>query len=162
MVNLAFGVTTVHNPSYDTIYGFTDAELVRSGKKIGPRIFLTGTILYGASKISFFFFSFPFFQLLIFFFLVGYYRCEIYDLESARENLLRLKAYGAFSVKSYQQPCRSSRQMVLDAARELGMAVVPEGGMNFFWNVNQIIDGHTTVFILFYFILFYFISFLFI
>lgn len=114
----------MHNPSYDTLYGFADAELVRSGLKIGPRIFLTGTIVYGAA---------------------GGYRCEIEDLDAARAALRRLKAFGAFSVKSYQQPCRSSRQMVLDAARELDMSVVPEGGMNFYWNLNQIIDGHTTL-----------------
>lgn len=25
------------------------------------------------------------------------------------------------------------------------MSVVPEGGMAFWWNLNQIIDGHTTI-----------------
>jgi len=31
------------------------------------------------------------------------------------------------------------------AARELGMDVVVEGGMSFYWNLNQIMDGHTTI-----------------
>ena len=31
ITNLAFGVTTMHNPSLDTLSGFVDAELVRSG-----------------------------------------------------------------------------------------------------------------------------------
>jgi hypothetical protein len=31
------------------------------------------------------------------------------------------------------------------AARELSMDVVPEGGMMFYWNLNQIVDGHTTI-----------------
>jgi hypothetical protein len=31
------------------------------------------------------------------------------------------------------------------AARELNMDVVPEGGMMFYWNLNQIMDGHTTI-----------------
>lgn len=35
--------------------------------------------------------------------------------------------------------------MILAAARELNMNVVPEGGMAFFWNLNEIIDGHTTI-----------------
>jgi len=48
-------------------------------------------------------------------------------------------------VKSYNQPCRSSRQQVLEAARQLNMAVVPEGGMSWYWNLNQIVDGHTTI-----------------
>jgi len=45
----------MHNPSYDTLYGFSDAELVRSGLKTGPRIFSTGTIIYGAGSFSAFF-----------------------------------------------------------------------------------------------------------
>jgi len=147
VVNLAFGVTTMHNPSYDTVYGFSDAELVRSGLKLGPRIFLTGTIVYGAGWFpSFFFFNHNQLKTTIILVLKGgVYRCEIDDIEAARATLRRLKAYGAFSVKSYNQPCRSSRQMILQAAIELEMIVVPEGGMAFHWNLNQIIDGHTTL-----------------
>jgi len=48
-------------------------------------------------------------------------------------------------VKSYNQPCRRARQQILYAARQLNISVVPEGGMAFFWNLNQIMDGHTTV-----------------
>lgn len=124
LVNLAFGVTTLHNPSADTASIFTDAELIKSGKKIGPRIFSTGTIIYGAG---------------------GPLHCEIGSIEDARTAVKRLKAYGAFSVKSYNQPCRAARQEILQAARELGMDVVPEGGMAFYNNLNQIMDGHTTI-----------------
>ena len=46
--NLAFGVTTSHDPSNDTETVFTNAELIRAGRKLGPRLFSTGTILYGA------------------------------------------------------------------------------------------------------------------
>ena len=46
--NLAFGVTTSHDPSNDSETVFTNAELVRAGAKLGPRVFSTGTILYGA------------------------------------------------------------------------------------------------------------------
>lgn len=124
LVNLAFGVTTLHNPSADTAAVFSDAELVQSGKKIGPRIFSTGTVIYGGG---------------------GPLHCEIDSIEDARTALRRLKAYGAFSAKSYNQPCRAARQQLLQAARELGMDVVPEGGMMFYWNLNQIVDGHTTI-----------------
>ena len=51
VLNMAYGVTTVHNPSADTVAVFSDAELVKSGKKLGPRIFSTGTILYGAGLL---------------------------------------------------------------------------------------------------------------
>ena len=36
ITNLAFGVTTLHNPSLDTVSGFADAELVRSGERRAP------------------------------------------------------------------------------------------------------------------------------
>ena len=35
--------------------------------------------------------------------------------------------------------------MVIDAARQLKMNVVPEGGSFFFHNLSMIIDGHTGI-----------------
>jgi len=52
---------------------------------------------------------------------------------------------GAFTVKSYNQPRRDQRQEILEAARDLHMMVVPEGGSTFYWNMTQIIDGHTGI-----------------
>ena len=46
--SLAYGVTTVHDPSTDTHEVFASSELQKAGKILGPRIFSTGTILYGA------------------------------------------------------------------------------------------------------------------
>jgi imidazolonepropionase-like amidohydrolase len=56
-----------------------------------------------------------------------------------------MKAVGAFSVKSYNQPRREQRQMIIQAARELHMLVVPEGGSTFNYNMTHIMDGHTGV-----------------
>src|SRR4029078_12932049 len=88
------------------------------------RIFSTGTILYGATT--------PF-------------TAEINSLEDARGHLRRLKAVGAVSVKSYNQPRREQRQQVIAAARELKMMVVPEGGALFEHNMTMVVDGHTGV-----------------
>lgn len=123
-VNLAYGVTTTHDPSANTETVFTLSEMVRSGQAVGPRIFSTGTILYGAD---------------------GDFKAVVNSLDDARSHLRRMKAVGAFSVKSYNQPRRDQRQQVLQAARELGMLVVPEGGSTFFHNLTQIVDGHTGV-----------------
>ncbi|MBK7045080.1 MAG: PD40 domain-containing protein [bacterium] len=122
--NLAFGVTTVHDPSNDTESVFAAAELARTGAVLTPRIFSTGTILYGAQ---------------------GAYKAEVESLDDALFHLKRMKAAGAFSVKSYNQPRRDQRQMVLEAARRLGMMVVPEGGALFQHNMTMVVDGHTTV-----------------
>src|SRR5690606_9356019 len=43
----------------------------------------------------------------------GPLHCEIDSIEDARTALRRLKAYGAFSAKSYNQPCRAARQQLL-------------------------------------------------
>ncbi len=46
--NLAYGVTTMHDPSANSEMVFAQSELIKSRVMIGPRVFSTGTILYGA------------------------------------------------------------------------------------------------------------------
>jgi imidazolonepropionase-like amidohydrolase len=75
----------------------------------------------------------------------GDFKAVINSLDDARSALRRTNAYGAFSVKSYNQPRRNQRQQVIKGARELGMLVVPEGGSHFFHNMTMILDGHTGV-----------------
>jgi imidazolonepropionase-like amidohydrolase/Tol biopolymer transport system component len=122
--NLAYGVTTMHDPSANSEFVFSQSELVKSGQIVGPRVFSTGTILYGAD---------------------GDFKAVINSLDDARSALRRTKAFGAFSVKSYNQPRREQNQWIIKAARELNMEVVPEGGSFFFHNLAMINDGHTTV-----------------
>lgn len=122
--SLAFGVTTVHDPSNNTGEIFAASEMERTGQIIGPRIFSTGRILYGAKA--------P-------------YRVVIDSIDDARSHLRRMKAIGAFSVKSYNQPRREQRQQIVQAARELEMMVVPEGGSLFETNMSMVADGHTGI-----------------
>jgi imidazolonepropionase-like amidohydrolase/Tol biopolymer transport system component len=121
---LALGVTTIHDPSNDTAEIFSASEMAKAGMIVGPRIFSTGTILYGAKA--------PF-------------KAEINSLDDALAHLRRMKAAGAFSVKSYNQPRRDQRQQVIAAARQLDMMVVPEGGSLFEHNMTMVVDGHTGV-----------------
>ena len=76
--SLGFGVTTVRDPSNDTSTVFAAAEMARAGLITAPRIFSTGTILYGAG---------------------GDFRAEINSLDDARFHLKKLKAVGAFSFR---------------------------------------------------------------
>ncbi|NGX84827.1 amidohydrolase family protein [Aequorivita sp. KMM 9714] len=124
MANLAFGVTTAHDPSANTETVFTLSELQKSGQLVGPRLYSTGFILYGGD---------------------GDFKAVINNLEDARSSIRRTKAFGAKSVKSYNQPRRDQRQQVLQAAREMGINVVPEGGSTFYHNITQVIDGHTGI-----------------
>jgi len=123
-VNLSYGVTTAHDPSSNTEMVFSQSEMLKAGYMVGPRVYSTGTILYGAD---------------------GDFKAVINSLDDARSHLRRLKAVGAFSVKSYNQPRREQRQQIIEAARELQMEVVPEGGSTFFTNMNMILDGHTGI-----------------
>ena len=122
--NLAYGVTTAHDPSSNSEMIFSQSEMIKAGNMVGPRLYSTGTILYGAD---------------------GDFKAVINNLEDARSAIRRTKAYGAFSVKSYNQPRREQRQQVLQAARELGILVVPEGGSFFYHNMSMVADGHTGV-----------------
>src|SRR6266540_1944675 len=72
----------------------------------------------------------------------GAHRLHPFDM---RPRVKRMKAVGAFSVKSYNQPRREQRQQILAAARELEMLVVPEGGSLFEHNMTMVVDGHTGV-----------------
>jgi len=122
--NLAFGVTTMHDPSANTEAVFSQSELVKTGDMVGPRIFSTGTILYGAD---------------------GDFKAVVNSLDDARAHLKRMKANGAFSVKSYNQPRREQHQQINQAARELGMLVVEEGGSTFNFNIPMVLDGVTSI-----------------
>ena len=121
---LAFGVTTTHNPSSDTATVFAASEMARAGVVVAPRLFSTGSILYGAKSA---------------------FRADVDSLEDAEAHMRRLKAVGAFSVKSYNQPRRDQRQQVVAAGRELGMMIVPEGGSLYQHNMTMVADGHTGI-----------------
>ncbi|HJU39847.1 MAG TPA: amidohydrolase family protein [Tahibacter sp.] len=122
--NLAFGITTMHDPSATTETVFSQSELVKAGTLVGPRVFSTGTILYGAD---------------------GDFKAVVNSIDDARAHLRRMKANGAFSVKSYNQPRREQHQQINQAARELGMLVVEEGGSTFNHNIPMILDGATSI-----------------
>ncbi|KAH8835051.1 hypothetical protein DL96DRAFT_1572673 [Flagelloscypha sp. PMI_526] len=125
---LAYGVTTLHNPSADNVFSFREREWVESGKIIGPRIYTVGGVIYGAADPTL--------------------ASDIVDMDEAYSTLLRLRAEGggaALSYKNYQIPVRGARQRLLAAALDLGFLCVPEGGMNLDWDTTFVIDGMTTV-----------------
>lgn len=122
--NLAYGVTTMHDPSANSEMVFAQSEMIKAGRMTGPRVFSTGTVLYGAD---------------------GNFKAVVNSIDDARSALRRTQALGAFSVKSYNQPRREQRQQIIQAACELNMEVVPEGGSFFYHNLTMILDGHTTV-----------------
>ncbi len=125
MANLAFGTTTIHDPSARAAEIFVASELQRAGKILSPRIFSTGEIIYGAKEPDLY--------------------AEINSYDDALAHVRRLKAEGAHSVKNYNQPRREQRQMVVAAAQAEGMEVVPEGGSLFTMDITLVQDGNSTL-----------------
>ncbi|MEL7728032.1 amidohydrolase family protein [Citromicrobium bathyomarinum] len=121
---LALGTTTIHDPSSGTTF-FVAEDMQRTGRIVGPRMFSTGRIIYGARA-------------------PGAY-AQIDTLADALDHVRRLKAEGAPSVKNYNQPRRDQRQMVVEAARRENMLVVAEGGSLFGMDLNLIADGNSTL-----------------
>ena len=122
--NLAYGVTTTHDPSASTHTVFGQSEMIEAGVMTGPRVFSTGFILYGALNSD---------------------MAVINNYADALSHVRRLKSLGAFSVKSYMQPKREQRQWVIRAAAAEDMLVFPEGGGDFPANVGMVIDGHSGI-----------------
>ncbi len=124
LTNLAYGVTTVFDPSAATDLIFGQGELVEAGRMAGPRTLSTGFILYGADDTQ---------------------GAKITSYEDAEKHVLRLLRLGAWGVKSYQQPWRSQRQWIVEACRKLGVLDVPEGGGDLWNNMTMIVDGHSSI-----------------
>jgi imidazolonepropionase-like amidohydrolase/Tol biopolymer transport system component len=125
LAHLAFGVTTIHDPSSTSSEIFPAAEMQRAGVILGPRTFSTGEIVYGAKNPGRF--------------------AAIDSLEDALAHVRRLKAQGAHSIKNYNQPRRDQRQQVVAAALRENIAVVAEGGSQYEMDIALIADGNTTL-----------------
>ncbi len=125
LAHLAFGVTTVHDPSSSASEIFPAAEMQRAGLILAPRIFSSGEIVYGAKA-------------------AGVY-AQIDSAADAAHHVRRLKAQGAWSVKNYNQPRRDQRQQVVAAAQREGIITVAEGGSLFDLDMTLIADGNTTL-----------------
>jgi imidazolonepropionase-like amidohydrolase len=122
--NLAYGVTTVHDPSAFSDQVFTYGEMVEAGRMVGPRVFSTGMVLYGATSQT---------------------HSVVSSQEDALRHVRRMKTLGAISVKSYQQPRREQRRWVVEACRAEGLLDIPEGGGDTFGNLGMVLDGHSAI-----------------
>jgi len=116
--NLAYGVTTTLDLSTNNEMVFNQAEMIRAGHMVGPRVFAAGTLLYGADGDNF---------------------------EDARAQIRGLKSFGAFVVKTDAQLNRAQRQQAVAAARELQMEVIPGGKPDIFTAMTMVVDGNTGV-----------------
>lgn len=125
MAHLALGVTTVHDPSHIASHVFAASEYQRAGVILGPRIYSTGEIVYGAKAPGFY--------------------AIVNSYDDALDHVRRLKSEGAHSIKNYNQPRRDQRQQVIAAGLAENIAVVAEGGSLFQMDMGLVQDGITSI-----------------
>lgn len=123
IANLAYGVTTVYDPSAPSLDVFAQAEQVEAGLMTGPRVYSSGDVLYGGQQEDIF--------------------AEVNTLEDAKHQVRRMKAYGARMIKVYQQPRRSQRLYFAQACRDEHMLLTAEGGGELQTDLTMTLDGYT-------------------
>ncbi len=121
--NLAYGVTTVYDPSAPSLDVFAQAEMVEAGLLLGPRVFSSGDVLYGGQQADIF--------------------ADVSNQEDARRQVRRMKSYGARMIKVYQQPRREQRIWFAEACRELHMLLTAEGAGELHTDLTMATDGYT-------------------
>jgi imidazolonepropionase-like amidohydrolase/Tol biopolymer transport system component len=125
IAHLALGVTTVFDPSNQASTAFPSQEMQQAGLILGPRMFSTGEIVYGARSRG--------------------TLNDISNYEDALAHVQRLKVQGAAGVKNYNQPRRDQRQQVVAASIAENIQVVAEGASLFAQDIALIADGNTAL-----------------
>jgi Tol biopolymer transport system component/imidazolonepropionase-like amidohydrolase len=123
VANLAYGVTTVYDPSAPSLDVFAQGEMVEAGIMLGPRVYSSGDVLYGGQQAPVF--------------------AEVTSLDDAKRQVKRMKAYGARMIKVYQQPRREQRIWFAEAAREEKMLLTAEGAGELHTDLTMALDGYT-------------------
>ena len=120
-IDLAYGLTTELDPSMWSSIVFPTAEMIEAGVTRGPRTFSTGDPLYAGDAER---------------------QNDLTSYQVAEDNILRLKSWGAVTMKQYSQPRRDQRQWISDIARKEGLRVTAEGG-DLDYDLGMIMDGQT-------------------
>jgi Tol biopolymer transport system component len=124
---LAFGITTNFDPySYSSEQlAYESNEMSLAGMTVSPRWLAAGNVIYGRPQ------------------MVDASYIAIHSMDDARAVMERKLAMGGTFIKSYRQPTRAQRQMLVKAAREAGLMVDIEGEGQFNLGLSAILDGHT-------------------
>lgn len=120
---LAYGVTTILDPSTNSESAFPLAERIDAGLLLGPRVYSVGEIIVSPG--------------------VGFGdQLDIEDFADARTAVARRAEWGAISIKNFRQARRDQTQKVIEAARNHDVTVTGEGGPLYF-TLSFAMDGQT-------------------
>jgi len=116
--NLAYGVTATRDPQTATTDVLTYSDMVETGQIVGPRVYSTGPG-------------------------VGYW---MYNLKSYEHTQKVLKQYSEYyntkTIKMYLTGNRKHRQWIIKASKEQELMPTTEGGLDFKFNMANLIDGY--------------------
>jgi Tol biopolymer transport system component/dihydroorotase-like cyclic amidohydrolase len=124
---LAFGVTTNFDPYPNDLASYESTETTLTGQNVGPRWIGTGIAIYGRAQMA------------------SHIYMPINSYEDAQNILAGKVALGGHVIKSYKQPARYQRQMLVKAAREAGLNVAVEGESHFYNNITMVLDGNSSL-----------------
>lgn len=120
---LAYGITTMIEVYGTEMRDGWISDMLRAGKITGPRLYTTGSPIYGRRT--------------------G--RPRLYrptgTLADAFDQLRWNRDHGAVAIKDYVQMERMRRHHTVRAAREMGMYVLSESASNPQMNLTQLLDG---------------------
>ncbi|HEV8366159.1 MAG TPA: amidohydrolase family protein [Gemmatimonadaceae bacterium] len=122
-LDLAYGVTTILDPSAASESAFPLGEMIEAGVIVGPRTYSVGELVihpgtgFGDQKI-------------------------IRNQADADREVDRRVDWGAVSIKNFRQSARYQQQLIMQAARRRKVTVTGEGGPLYF-DVGVILDGQT-------------------
>jgi len=117
LANLAYGVTTTRDPQTGTTDVLTYSDRVTAGMTLGPRIYSTGPGVFSGEGIR--------------------------SQKHASEVLKRYSEYyRTHTIKMYMAGNRQQRQWIITAAREQELMPTTEGGLDFKYNLEMMIDGY--------------------
>ncbi len=116
--NLAYGVTATRDPQTATTDVLTYSDMVETGQIAGPRVYSTGPG-------------------------VGFWMYNLKSLEHTKKVLKQYSEYyNTKTIKMYLTGNRKTRQWIIQASKEQKLMPTTEGGLDFKFNMANLIDGY--------------------
>jgi hypothetical protein len=113
---LAYGVTSLLDPSSLSIDMFAYADLIDAGEVVGPRLYTTGTAMFSFNRLR--------------------------SLDDARDLVRRYaEHYRTRNLKQYRIGSRRERQWIAMAAAERQLMPTCEGAVDMKLGLTQVLDG---------------------
>lgn len=122
---LAYGVTTVFDPSGPTIDAAVRSESSQRGDHLGPSYYGAGLPLLGAYG--------------------SFNQTTVRSYEEASHWASLLARSGAIMIKEYLQPTRRQRLWLADAAKHWGLGITAHEARNLRVPLSLVVDGYTGI-----------------